>query len=268
VLLGLDRTPEVKTLRRKLWELAVRRQAAQFSPRLAESSTGLLRGFRMREVRRLCANGHQTAVVTTRTDRPIEVVTYRMFERWTHENFFRYMRQHVALDAPVTYAVEPADPERSIPNTQRTAVAKALTASRATLKELEQTYGQQARTNPEARRPAMRGFKIAQAELSHRITALEATCRRLQARLAALPKRVPVKAVLEDDGRALIREILLTSAGILPQPDDHRLLVRLHSPADSRSNDALANLYEMLNALEIHYPGTDLQLVYEAPGVA
>ncbi len=44
----------------------------------------------------------------------------------------------------------------------------------------------------------MRGFKIAQAELSHRITALEATCRRLKARLAALPKRVPVKAVLEE----------------------------------------------------------------------
>jgi len=263
----------------------------------------------MREVRRLCANGHQTAIVTTRDDLPIEVVAYRMFERWTQENFFRYMRQHFALDALVTYAVEPADPERSIPNPQRKALAKALTTSRAALKELEQTYGQQARTNPEAQRPTMRGFKIAQAELSHRITALEAKCRRLQARLAALPKRVPVKAVLEeaeivklapeakhltdtikmvayraetalvrsltpryakteDDGRALIREILLTSADILPQPEDHRLLVRLHSLANPRSNEALAKLCEMLNALEIHYPGTDLQLVYQAPGVA
>src|SRR5260370_25829510 len=36
VLLGLDRAPEVKTLRRKLWELASRRQATQFSQRLAE----------------------------------------------------------------------------------------------------------------------------------------------------------------------------------------------------------------------------------------
>ncbi len=274
----------------------MRRQAAQFSPRLAEGSTELLRAFRMREVRRLCANGRQTAIVTTRTDRPIEVVAYRTFERWTHENFFRYMRQHVAQDALVTYAVEPADPERSIPNPQRTALDKALTASRAALKELEQTYGQQARTNPEAERPTMRGFKIAQAELIHRITALDATCRRLQARLAALPKRVPVKTVLEeaeivklapeakhltdtikivayraeteDDGRALIREILPMSADILPQADDHRLLVRLLSLGHPRSNDALANLYEMLNALEIHYPGTDLQLVYQAPGLA
>jgi len=276
---------------------------------VAERSTELLPGFRMREVRRLCANGHQTAIVTTRDDLPIEVVAYRMFERWTQENFFRYMRQQFALDALVTYAVEAADPERTIPNPERKVIAKALTTRRAALKELEQAYGQQARTNSEAQRPTMRGFKIAQAGLSHRITALEVKCRTLQARLAALPKRVPVNAVLdeaeivklapeakhltdtikmvayraetalvrcltphyartEDDGRALIREMLLTSADIVPQPDHHRLLVCLHSLANPRRNEALANLCERLNALEVHYPGTDLKLVYQAPGVA
>lgn len=284
-------------------------EGRRVSYELAERSTELLPGFRMREVRRLCANGHQTAIVTTRDDWPIESVAYRMFERWTQENFFRYMRQQFALDALVTYAVEPADPGRTIPNPQRKALAKALTTSRAALKELEQAYGQQARTNPEAKRPTMRGFKIAQAGLSQRLTALEAKCRTLERRLAALPKRVPIKAVLdeteivklspeakhltdtikmvayraetalvrclpphylrtEDDGRALIREMLLTSADILPQPDDHRLLVRLHSLANPRSNEALAKLCEMFNALEVRYPGTDLTLVYQAPGVA
>jgi hypothetical protein len=62
--------------------------------------------------------------------------------------------------------------------------------------------------------------------------------------------------------------MLLTSADILPQPDDHRLVVRLHSLANPRSNDALAALCETLNALEVHYPGTNLQLVYQAPGGA
>jgi len=276
---------------------------------LAERAVELLPGFRMREVRRRCASGHQTAIVTTRADLAIEVVAARMFERWTQENFFRYMRQHFALDALVTYAVEPADPERTIPNPARRAIAKALTTSRAALTELEQAYGRQARTNPEAQRPTMRGFKIAQAGLSQRITALERKCRRLQARRAALPQRVPVNAVLdeaeivklspeakhltdtikmvayraetalvrsltpcyartEDEGRALIREMLLTSADILPHPEDHRLLVRLHSLANPRSNDALATLCETLNRLEVRYPGTDLQLVYQAPGVA
>lgn len=284
-------------------------EGRRVSYELAERTTELLPGFRIREVRRLCANGHQTAIVTTRKDWAIEVVAYRMFERWTQENFFRYMRQHFALDALVTYAVEPADAERTIPNPERKAVAKALAASRAALKELEQAYGQQAWTNPEAQRPTMRGFKIAQAGLSHQIKALEAKCRTLQARLAALPKRVPLNTVLdeaeivrlapeakhltdtikmvayraetalvrcltphyvrtEDDGRALICEMLLTSTDILPQPGDHRLLVRLHSLANPRSNDALAKLCETLNALEVRYPGTDLTLVYQAPGGA
>jgi len=276
---------------------------------LAERSARLLPGFRVREVRRLCANGHQTAVVTTCRDLPMELVAYHMFERWTQENFFRYMRQHFALDALVTYAVEPADAERTIPNPAGKAAAKALATSRAALRELEQTYGQQARTNSEAQRPTMRGFKIAQAGLNRQITALEAKCRQLQARLKALPKRVPLKAVLdeaqivqlapeakhltdtlkmvayraetalvrcltphyvrtEEEGRALIREMLLTSADLLPEADNHRLRVRLHSLANPRSNEALAKLCETLNALEIRYPGTDLKLVYQAPGVA
>ena len=78
----------------------------------------------------------------------------------------------------------------------------------------------------------------------------------------------PHYARAEDDGRALIREMLLTSADILPQPDEHRLLVRLHSLANPRSNDALVTLCETLNRVNVRYPGTDLTLVYQAPGVA
>ena len=75
----------------------------------------------------------------------------------------------------------------------------------------------------------------------------------------------PHYARTEDDGRALIREILLTSADIVPQPDDHRLVICLHSLANPRSNEAMVEVCETLNALAIHYPGTDLTLVYQAP---
>jgi len=276
---------------------------------LAERSREVLPGFRMREVRRRCANGHQTAILTTRTDLPIEVVAYRMFERWTQENFFRYMRQHFALDALVTYAAEPADPERTVPNPARKTVATALATARAALTELEHAYGQQARANREVQRPTMRGFKIAQAGLTQQMATLDAKIAKLKARLAKLPQRVAVKAVFdeaeivtlapeakhltdtikmvafraetalvhaltrhyrrtEDEGHALIREMLLTSADIVPQPADHRLLVRLHALANPRSNDALAGLCDALNALKVCYPGTDLALVYQAPGVA
>jgi transposase-like protein len=276
---------------------------------LAERRVEVRPGFRMREVRRLCDNGHQTAILTTRQDLPIGVVAYRMFERWTQENFFRYMRQHFALDALVTYAVEPADPDRSVPNPERKALRKQLAEARAALKALEQTYGHAAQKNPEGRRPTMRGFKIAHGALGQQIRAQARECDGLKARIAALPERVPIKAVLaegdivklapeakhltdtikmvayraetalvrclaphyartEDEGRALIREMLSSSADIVPELDAQRLRIRVHALANRRSNHALAHVCATLNALELQYPGTTLTLVYEALGVA
>jgi transposase-like protein len=276
---------------------------------LAERTLEVLPGFQMREVRRLCDNGHQTAILTTRQDLPIAGVAYRMFERWTQENFFRYMRQHFALDALLTYAVEPADPDRTVPNPARKALRKQLTEARATLKALEQEYGHAAQKNAERRRPTMRGFKIAHGGLGQQIRAQELTCRQFKARIAALPERVPVKAIVEEgeivrlapeakhltdtikmvayraetalvrcvaphyakteeEGRALIREIMASSADIDPDPDTKRLRVRVHALANPRSIEALAKLCETLNGLELQYPGTDLTLAYEAPGVA
>ena len=53
-----------------------------------------------------------------------------------------------------------------------------------------------------------------------------------------------------------------------PHPEQQRLVVRLHSLANPRSNAALAKLCDTLNALEVVYPGTNLKMVYEAPRVA
>jgi transposase-like protein len=274
---------------------------------LAERNVAVRPGFRMREVRRLCDSGHQTAILTTRQDLPVAAVAYRMFERWTQENFFRYMRQHFALDALLTYAVEPADPDRTVPNPERKTLRRELSECRATLKALEQELGHAARMNPEGRRPTMRGFKIAHGALGQQIRAQEHACRQLKARIAALPERVPIKAVVEegeivtlapeakhltdtikmvayraetalvrclaphyakteDEGRVLIREVLSSSADIVPE--GQRLRIRLHSLANPRSNQALAHVCATLNALELQYPGTTLTLVYEAPEVA
>jgi hypothetical protein len=67
--------------------------------------------------------------------------------------------------------VEPADPERTVPNPERKAVRKQLADAHTVLKTLEQQYGQRAHTNPEGHRPTMRGFKIANADLSRDIRA-------------------------------------------------------------------------------------------------
>jgi hypothetical protein len=59
----------------------------------------------------------------------------------------------------------------------------------------------------------------------------------------------------------------IESTDIVPHPEDHRVLVCLHSLTNPRSNAALAALCETLNALEVRYPGTDLQLVTRCPAL-
>ena len=164
--------------------------------RLAERVVHVSKGFRMREVRRLCDNGHQTAVVTTRRDLSIETVALRMFSRWQQENFFRYMRHEFALDHLPTTAVEPADPARSVPNPAVKEKQRERGQVTAQLTKAEQAYGQRAHDNPEQQRHTVRGVKISQAELGRTIKKLRSARAQLAAEITALPARVPVRETL------------------------------------------------------------------------
>ena len=63
----------------------------------------------MREVRKLCNEGHQTSIVTTNRILTTERIASLMFARWAQENFFRYMRQEYALDKIIQYSVDELD---------------------------------------------------------------------------------------------------------------------------------------------------------------
>ena len=63
------------------------------------------RRFACRQITRLDpATGHQTQILTTRPDPDPAPVAHAMFNRWSQENFFRYMRAHYGLDALDSYA--------------------------------------------------------------------------------------------------------------------------------------------------------------------
>ena len=149
--------------------------------------------LRLRQVTRLCDNGHQTQVITSRWDlRDIEVA-YRMFERWRQENFFKYMSEEFLFDALVDYRIEPEDPTRTIPNPERRALDKEIRAARADLAKLEREYGAAAADHTERRRPTIRGFKVAYAKLGKRLRAARARVARLYERRRDVLKRVEVR---------------------------------------------------------------------------
>lgn len=285
-------------------EVSVKVRGRKVRYLLGERTVPVAKGFRMREVRRLCDDGHQTSVMTTRHDIPLEEVAVRMFSRWQQENFFRYMRHEFALDHLPTTAVEPADPERSVPNPSKKKKKRDLALAKAQLKKAEQAYGQKAYANPEQKSSTVR--EISPAELGRKIGQLRETCERLDAEVKALPARVPVREVMngepvvqlererkiitdtlkmvayraetqlanlvgpllpykDDEARKFMRQVFELPADLLPDYEQDKLVVRLHSMANPRSNRALHTLCNVLNDLKVCYPGTKLRLVLEAP---
>jgi hypothetical protein len=218
---------------------------------LAEKTVRLPNGPRLREVRRLTATGHQTAVLTSRADLPALEIAARMFARWRQENFFRYLRHSFALDALVTYAAEPADPARTVPNPARKKLRRRRAEVRQALAAREQEYGAAARRNPEARRPTMRGFKIAHGQLGQTIRTLQAKAARLAARLRALPARVPVGEVQPPETvvRLAPEAKLLTDSIKLAAYRAETALVRLLGPHYARTEaEGRALLREVFSA--------------------
>ena len=70
----------------------------------------------LREIRKLSGNGHQTSIVTTYRQGPIEVIAGKMFSRWSQENFFHYMVQDYDLDKLAQYGVEEVDASKKVVN--------------------------------------------------------------------------------------------------------------------------------------------------------
>jgi hypothetical protein len=253
--------------------------------------------LKLRQVTRLKGD-HQTQVVTTRWDLSAVEVAHRMFARWQQENWFKYMREEYLLDALVDYGVEPDDPERTVPNPERKRLEKEVAAARLELAKVQEEYGAAALDNVEAKRPTMRGFKIAHGKLGKQVRAARNRLEALVARKATLPVRVAVAdavkdpivklaperkhltdllkmvayqtesdflalirphyARTEEEGRTLVQNILASAADLEVTPEELRVKV---APLSSphRTKVLAALCAELDKALAV-FPGTRLRV--------
>ena len=256
------------------------------------------RKLRLRQVTRLSDNGHQTPILTSRSDLAAVEVAFRMFERWRQENFFKYMREEYALDALADHAVEEADPEREVPNPRWHELDAKLREARSEVVRLSAQFGLEAFTNVESVRRTMRGFKIAKAAQSRELVAALRRYAALEAQRASVPQRVPVRAVVDgpvvklsterkhltnlikmvafqaegdlvrlvtphykranDEGRTLIQTALASPADIDVTKDE--LCVTLAPLSSAHRTRAIAALCSALNGAATCFPGTRLRL--------
>ena len=270
--------------------------------RLAERSVRLSNGLRVREIRRLTDDGHQTAVITTNETLRLLAVAQRMFSRWRQENFFRYMRHEFALDHLCTHAVEPADPLREVPHPERTRLTKKLVSARSSLARIEE----KSLTMPTDGLARVGRRRLPEDEMEELIERREEAIDRLELRIAALPERVRLDRVLdpsaivqlererkvlvdaikliayraesalarvmepllarhEEETRKFLKTVFQATADIIPDRAEHRLTVRFHGLANPRMTRALGELCALVNSHQIRYPDTSLRLRFEAP---
>jgi hypothetical protein len=271
---------------------------------LAEREVKLPNGLKVREIRRLTDDGHQTAVITTSDKLGLLAVAHRMFSRWRQENFFRYMRHEFALDHLCTHEVEPADPKRRVAHPERARLEKKLRSARAVRTRLLERAFELA--PGETTRVGKR--QVDEAELDRLVRQSETEAQKLVARIAKLPKHVPIEEVLEpeqivklererkvlvdaiklaayraesalarlvepffarhqEEARKFLKSIFRATADIIPDHRNQRLTVRFHGLASPRTTRALSELCTLVNDNAPLYPDSSLRLHFEAPAL-
>jgi transposase len=270
---------------------------------LHDRSVAFLQGrLWLRQVSRLNPSGHQTHVITSRQDLSAPTLAYRMFERWRQENYFKYMAEEYALDALVDYHIEEDDPQRLVPNPKRKEINRKRNKIKAQLTELQRQYGLEALSNQEAKRPTMRGFKIANSATGRKIEALKQRELELKVVYEQTPAKVPLKDTVdnqsvyrlrrekkhltdlikmvayqaETDLLSLIRneyaradnegrtliQSALKSSGDI-EVNGNELRITLNPLSSAHRSNAIKVLCKRLNATNTVFPGTKLRLVYD-----
>jgi hypothetical protein len=151
-------------------------------------------GFWMREIRRLCPSGHQTAILTTVEEGEAMVLASRMFSRWRQENFFKYLIEEYAIDHAITHAFEEMDPERLVKNPDRKKAEKQREKLRGELAAFEQECGiRKLELEKLGGRPSKQKCRIKESdeEILRKVRKLHLQLGELDAEIASLPDKVP-----------------------------------------------------------------------------
>jgi hypothetical protein len=248
------------------------------------------------EIRRLTPTGHQTAIITTARRMDSPVVAGRMFSRWCQENFFAYMMQHYDIDGLVQYGGEELPGTLEVVNPAWRTLDKAVKDTARRIRTLHADLGAATLQNDG-------GDIHARADRLQDIQRLEADAVDLRLTRRNTPKKVPLASLPEDEcprqlaplgkmltdtvkmiayrgetalvgllrphlakeeeARALVRELFVSSADLEPNAQDNTLTIRIHRMACPAHDKAIGALLAELTQLAFHHPETNARLIYE-----
>jgi len=248
------------------------------------------------EIRRLTETGHQTAIITTAQRLNSPVVAGRMFSRWCQENFFGYMMKHFDIDGLVQYGGEALPGTLEVVNPVWRALDKSMKDSLRRIRKLQAELGAATLQNDG-------GDIQLQAERLQDIQRLESDRDDLRVKRRNTPKKVTIASLpenerprqlaplgkmltdtvkmiayraetalvgllrprlaKEEEARALIRELFVSSADLEPNEQENTLTVRIHRMACPAHDKAISALLVDLTQTAFCHPETGMRLIYE-----
>jgi transposase-like protein len=260
--------------------------------------------LRLRLIVRRSPGGHQTPILTNRTDLTAAQVAYRMAARWRQENYFKYAREHFAAGALDSFADQPDDPTRMVPNPAKARAGDQVSVARAQLaaaqggvvdaidaagiRARQPGSGGKATVDPaagqalaaavtdlaatkEASRQTPSHLPLGQVRPGSRLLETETKLLTHAIRMSAYNTESALARLLrphyargDDEARALLREAFTLSGDL--QITHDTIHVRLDPASAPRRSKALAALCVELTDTTTRYPGTDLTLAYSIKG--
>lgn len=246
------------------------------------------------EVRRLAPTGHQTAVITSARHLGSRVIGGRMFSRWCQENFFAYMMQHYDIDGLIEYGAESLPGTVVVVNPARRALEKKIASARSIERKLQAEWAKLGLANGadvQKKAEATEAIQVHQAQLAQLREQRKTTPQKVP--ISSLPQAerptqlLPLNKMLsdtvkmiayraetalvgllkqhltkEDEARALIRELFVSSADIAPDDVAKTLTIRIHRMANPAHDKAIAALLEEITQQEFQHPETGAKMIF------
>jgi hypothetical protein len=282
-------------------EEVVFKNGEKLTMKLVERHLDISKHFWVIEIRKLSENGHQTAILSSNYKADRGEIAAGMFQRWSQENFFKYMMENFGIDRLIEYETRPISDTAQVVNPEHRAVEKEIRKRKTKLKNLHAGFGEMTLDIDETAR--VMKYEAQMAELREQISSEEKVINELKEQKKATPKHITIAQLSDndkfsqlatekkhfidtikmiayraetamaniirphmarkDEARSVVRQIFNTESNLIPDVQNKRLIVELHN-LTSEYSDQLANiLCQELNQAKAIFPGTDMEIFYK-----
>jgi hypothetical protein len=277
------------------------KNGAKLTMKLAERYVDVSKHFWYREIRKLTENGHQTAIISSNYKAERGEIAAGMFQRWSQENFFKYMMENFGIDRLVEYETRPLSDTARVVNPEYRAIEKEIRKRTAKLKHLHAEFGEK---TLDIEQPAtVIEYEAQMAELREQISTEEKVIDELKKQKKAAPKHITIAQLADnekfsqlatekkhfidtikmiayraetamaniirphmarkDEARSVVRQILNTESNLIPDEQNKRLTVELHNLTNEYADELAYIICQELNQAEVKFPGTDMEIFYK-----